>query len=194
MDRNRHRLSIEERAARREAISRAGRDRWAALVRSLQAGRELPVGRPAGRGVRFSIHPVFWTMAKVVALVLAVYAIAIGAETWIRDRAVDTWAGPDVAVTSGLTLAGCPDASAIRDPVFPSWLKVGDAVYLLTDRRRPFVGIGSTAGFSDSGYRSGPLHLLWIDDTAAGRARDDLFVWQEAAIAGVTYVRAPACR
>jgi len=194
MDEDRRRLSIEERAARRDAINHAGRDRWAALVRSLQAGRELPVGRPAGRRVRISIDPVFWTVLKLVAVGLAVYAIAIGAQTWIRERAVDTWAGPDAAVTSGLTLAGCPDASGIRDPTFPSWLKVGDAVYLLTDRRRPFLEIEGARGFSDSGYHNGALRLLWIDDTPAGRARDDVFVWQEKAIAGLTYAREPACR
>lgn len=194
MDGHRQRLSIEERAARRDAITRSGRDRWAALVRSLQAGRELPVGRPARRRLRPSIDPVFWTILKIVAVGLAVYAIAFGAQTWIREGSVDTWTGPDGAVTSGLNLAGCPEASQIRDPSFPSWIKVSDRIYLLTDRRRPFIGIGETEGFSDSGYRSGAFRLLWIDDTPAGRARDDIFVWQEPAIAGVTYAREPACR
>lgn len=110
MDDDRRRLSIEERAARREAITHAGRDRYAALVRSLHAGRELPVGRPAGRRVRISINPVFWTILKIVVVGLALYAIALGADAWIRERAVDTWTGPDAAVTSGLNLAGCPDA------------------------------------------------------------------------------------
>jgi len=190
----RHRLTIEERAARRESLLHAGRDRYAALVRSLQAGRELPIGRPGGRRLRISVHPAFWTMLKIVAVAVAVYAIAVGAETLIRERRVDTWTGPDAAVTSGRTLAGCPDASRIRDDVFPSWLKIGETVYLLTDRRRPFSTVGGTRGFSDSGYRLGALRLLWIDDTEAGRAHQDAFVWQEGAIAGITYAIEPACR
>ena len=194
MSENRHRLSIEERAARREEITRAGRDRWAALVRSLQAGRELPVGRPARRRLRLSINPVFWTVLKLVVLGLAIYAIALGVQTWIREGSVDTWSGPDAAVTSGLNLAGCTDASKLRDPSFPSWIRTADGVYLLTDRKRPFMGIGETRGFSDSGYRNGAFRLLWIDDTPAGRARDDVFVWQEPAIAGIVYAREPTCR
>lgn len=190
----RQRLSIEERAARREALTSSGRDRWAALVRSLQAGRELPVGRPAGRRLRVSIDPSFWKIVKIAAAGVAIYAIALGVQTLVRERSVDTWTGPDAAVTSGLNLAGCPDASAIRDPAFPSWLKIGSAVYLLTDRKRPFIGIGETRGFTDSGYHNGAFRLLWIDDTPAGRARDDVFVWQEPAIAGLTYAREPACR
>jgi hypothetical protein len=194
MSDSRNRLSIEERAARREEVNRAGRDRWAALVRSLQAGRELPVGRKARRQFHFSINPVFWTIIKLAAVGVAVYAIALGVQTWVREGSVDTWSGPDAAVTSGLNLAGCPEASQIRDSVFPSWIRTSEGVYLFTERRRPFVGIGRTQGFSDSGYRSGALRLLWIDDTPAGRARDDVFVWQEPAIAGLTYAREPACR
>jgi hypothetical protein len=132
-------------------------------------------------------------IVKIAAVGVALYAIALGAQTWIREGAVDTWTGPDTAVTSGLNLAGCPAASTIRDPYFPSWLKIAGDVFLLTDRKRPFLGIGETQGFRDSGYRSGALRLLWIDDTAAGRARDDVFVWQEPAIAGVTYARQPGC-
>lgn len=194
MDETHQRLSIEERAARRDEITRPGRDRWAALVRSLQAGRELPVGRPARRRLRVSIDSSFWTILKIAALGVAVYAIALGVQTWVRERSVDTWSGPDAAVTSGLNLAGCPAASQIRDPAFPSWLKVNDTVYLFTGRKRPFLGVGRTNGFSDSGYRNGALRLLWIDDTPAGRARDAVFVWQEPAIAGVTYARDPTCR
>jgi hypothetical protein len=190
----RQRLSIEERAARRDEINRSGRDRWAALVRSLQAGRELPVGKPARRRLRLSINPVFWTVLKIAAVGVAVYAIALGTQTWLREQSVDTWTGPSSAVTSGLNLAGCPEAAQIRDPILPSWIKVDGSVYLLTDRRRPFLAIGRTRGFTDSGYSSGGLHLLWIDDTPAGRARDDLLVWQERAIAGVTYAREPGCR
>ena len=191
----RQRLSIEERAARRDEITRGGRDRWAALVRSLQAGRELPIGRPARRRLRLSIDSSFWTILKIAAVGVAVYAIALGVQTWIREGSVDTWTGPDAnTVTSGLNLAGCPQASRVRDPAFPSWLKVGGSVYLLTERRRPFIGLGETAGFSDSGYRNGAFRLLWIEDTPAGRASDDVFVWQEPAIAGVVYARDPTCR
>jgi hypothetical protein len=50
------RASVEERAQRRERLQ-AGRDRYAALLRSLQAGREVQLVRPGAR-IRVEWHPI----------------------------------------------------------------------------------------------------------------------------------------
>lgn len=188
------RISIEERARRRAALAGAGRDRYAALLRSLRAGREISLGRRSGARFRLAWHPAARTALLVVAVVVAVYVGALALEGWIRNTQVVTWNGPDTTVESGWVLPGCSAVPTARDPVFPSWLRWNGSVYVPADRKRPFMAIGTTNGFTDSGYSDGALHLLFIDDTAAGRARDDLFVWQQGAIEGIVFARAPGCR
>jgi hypothetical protein len=60
---NRARPSIAERAARRDEMQSPGRDRYASLLRSLQAGHELPIHRHGGR-LAIDWNPVLWTLPR----------------------------------------------------------------------------------------------------------------------------------
>jgi len=55
------------------------------------------------------------------------------------------------------------------------------------------MGIDQTPGFSESGYRTGDLHLYLIENTPDGKARDNVLLWFEGGIAGVEYARTPDC-
>lgn len=189
--RNRPRASVEERAERRERL-RAGRDRYAALLRSLQAGREVQLARP-GASLRLEWHPIARKLiAGTIVLVLLWYG-ARAASDWIRRGQVTTWTGPDATVQSGQVLAGCPAVDSIDNPVYPSWVRWNGRVYAYSGWKRPFLGIDQTQGFSDPGYRSGDLHLYLIDNTPDGQSRDTILLWIDGGIAGVEYARAPDC-
>jgi hypothetical protein len=105
------RPSIAARAERRERlIADPRRDRYAALVRALQAGRELPV--EGGRRAGFVGHPmsgvvVRVAVAAVAALALA-YALALGVHPLWRDAAT----GRAVDRESGYALGATPTPSA----------------------------------------------------------------------------------
>jgi hypothetical protein len=188
---DRPRASIEERAERRERLQ-AGRDRYAALLRSLQAGREVPLAQPGAR-FRAEWHPV---LRMLIVGTIAVVVLWFGARAgldWIRHGQLTTWTGPDATVQSGQVLAGCPIVGTIDNPVFPSWVRWNGRVYMYSGWKRPFMGIAQTPGFSESGYRTGDLHLYLIDNTPDGKSRDTILLWFEGGIAGVEYTRTPDC-
>lgn len=185
------RASIEERAQRRERLQ-AGRDRYAALLRSLQAGREVQLVRPGAR-IRVEWHPILRTLILVTIAVLVLWFGAWAGLDWIRRGQLTTWTGPDATVQSGQVLQGCPIVDAIDNPVFPSWVRWNGSIYRYSGWKRPFMGIDQTAGFSESGYRTGDLHLYLIENTPDGKARDNVLLWFEGGIAGVEYARTPDC-
>ena len=76
----------------------SGRDRFASLTRTLQAGRELP-WRSAGR-VRYEWHPIGWRLLRLALMVVAVWAVARVGLGFVRDNAIDTWSGPDSTRTA----------------------------------------------------------------------------------------------
>ncbi len=187
----RARPSIAERAARREEMQSTGRDRYSSLLRSLQAGHEMPIRRRGGR-ISIDWHPVLGTLIKVAVVVVIAYAAISFGTQWWRENHVETWSGPDAAVTSGVRLAGCPAANDIRVDVYPSWLTYGGSVYVYTGDKRPFVG-PDTAGFEGTPYANGTMHLALINNTPDGKTRDTVLVWLEGGIAGVEFARAPDC-
>lgn len=191
-DRDRPRASIEERAERRERLQ-AGRDRYTALLRSLQAGREVQLARP-GASLRFEWHPVLRTLIVATLAVLVLWFGARAGLDWIRRGQLTTWSGPDAAVQSGQVLQGCPILDTIDNPVFPSWVRWNGSIYRYSGWKRPFAGIGRTPGFSESGYRTGDLHLYLIDNTPDGQSRDTVLLWFDGGVAGVEYARTPDCR
>jgi hypothetical protein len=187
----RDRPSIAERAARREQLHEGGRDRYSALLRSLRAGRELPIRRRGGR-IAIDWHPVLWTLIRVAIVALAAYLAIRFATEWWREHSVVTWSGPDATVQSGVRLADCPLIDRIRVDEFPSWVVFGGSVYRYTGYLRPYVG-PDTPGYMPSGHTSGAMHLVLIENTPAGRARETILVWLEGALAGVLYERTPDC-
>lgn len=185
------RPSIAERAARRDQLYAGGRDRYGALLRSLQAGHELPLYRRAGR-ISFDWHPVLWTLVKVAIVVAFGYvAVQVGAQWW-RESRVDTWAGPTATVQSGVRLADCPIVDVIRVEGFPSWVTFEGSVYRYTGLRRPYVG-PETPGYTTTGYTNGAMELVLIESTPAGRSRDAIMIWLDGALAGIEYARTPEC-
>jgi hypothetical protein len=191
LDQDRPRASIEERAQRRERLQ-AGRDRYAALLRSLQAGRDVQLARPGGR-FRVEWHPILRRLILVTIAVLVLWFGAWAGLDWIRRGQLTTWTGPDATVQSGQVLQGCPIVNTIDNPVFPSWVRWNGSIYRYSGWKRPFMGIDRTAGFSESGYRTGDLHLYLIDNTPDGKSRDTVLLWFEGGIAGVEYARTPDC-
>ena len=188
---DRGRPSIAERAARRDELVTAGRDRYTALLRSLQAGRELPLHR-AGRGIAVDWHPVLWTLVRVAAVVLLLYVTVRVGTQWWRENHVETWSGPDATVQSGVVLQGCPVVNAIRVDDFPSWVLFEGSIYRYTGSKRPYLG-PETSGFTQTPFTNGSLRLVLIDDTTDGKARDTILLWLVDAVAGVEYARTPEC-
>ena len=185
------RPSIAERAARRDAMQDHGRDRYATLLRSLQAGHELPVYRRGGR-LAVDWHPILWTLLKVAAVVIVAYvAVRVGTQ-WLREGRVDTWDGPDATVQSGVRLAGCPSVDRLRVEDFPSWVRFEGSIYRYTGDKRPYVG-PETPGFVQTPYTNGSMRLVLIENTPDGKARDTILIWLQGALAGIEYARVPEC-
>jgi hypothetical protein len=189
--RDRPRVSVEERAERRERLT-TGHDRYTALLRTLQAGREVRLARPASRfGIEW--HPI---MRKLILAAIVAVLLWFGARAgldWIRRGQVTTWSGPDATVQSGQVLPDCAVVNAIDNPVYPSWVRWNGGIYSYTGSKRPFTGIDVARSFIDTGYQTGDLHLYLIDDTPDGKSRDTVMLWFEGGIAGVEYARTPGC-
>ena len=189
------RMSIAERAARRERVV-GDRDRYSSLVRVLRAGREIPLQPRPRRRLAFlddlAWNPVATRLAIVVlVLVLAAVGAKLGGD-WVRERSVATWTGPTGTVTSGQRLDTCPDVNAIAQvETYPNWLRYGGRLYLRTDTVRP--GLIDGVSYVDSGYRLDHLFLVLLENTAAGRARQEIMVWSDGAMAGYAYHEATGC-
>ena len=82
-------------------MQHAGRDRYSSLLRTLQAGRELPL-QDRRRGLRIAWHPIAGTLLRAVLIGVVLYlGVTTGLRLW-RDSRVDAWTGPDATVTSAL--------------------------------------------------------------------------------------------
>jgi hypothetical protein len=161
-------------------------------MRALQAGQEIPVQRP-GRATPIEWNPIGLTLIKI-ALVFVAGWFALSVVTgWIRDDRVDTWTGPDQSVQSGEKLAACAEVETVRDEAFPSWVRYRGAIYRLTTSVSPFIGPGITAGYHDSGYALGALHLILIDNSPEGRSLDTIMVWIDQGGAGREMTRVADC-
>jgi hypothetical protein len=188
---NHGRPSIAERAARRDEMQARGRDRYATLLRSLQAGQELPLHRSGSR-LAVDWHPILWTLIRVAAVLLIAYVgVRVGTQ-WLREGRVDTWDGPDATVQSGVRLAGCPSVDRLRVEDFPSWVRFEGSIYRYTGDKRPYLG-PETPGFAQTPYTSGSMRLALIENTPDGKARDTILIWLQDALAGIEYARVPEC-
>ncbi len=185
------RPSIAERAARRDELYAGGRDRYSALLRSLQAGQELQLKGGRGR-VSIDWHPILWILVRVAIVAALVYmAFRFGTQLW-RENHVDTWAGPTATVQSGVRLADCPIVDAIRVDDFPSWVRYDGLIYRYTGWKRPFTG-EDAPGYAMTPYTNGAMRLVLLDAPVGGSADDLVLVWLKGALAGVEYAKTPEC-
>jgi hypothetical protein len=188
----RDRLSIAERAARRDYVLSRGRDRFTALLRILQAGREMPLVQRGGYEVDWRSWA--WRIGKVVLAVAAVGFAGLFALDLVRDQRVDTWAGPDGSVRSGRHLAGCVEADGLRDEVYPSWVRFSGSVFVLLHVLRPVAdpAVGGT-GLTESGYSLGQMRLLTEGPAASAPERGRIFLILPPAVAAEVYTVTPEC-
>jgi hypothetical protein len=189
----RDRPSIEERAARRQALQRSERDRYSNLVRALQAGREVPL-RDIRRD-RAQWHPVAWLLVRLAIVGVAVYLLASFAHGVWREQRVDTWAGPTADVTSGQRLAGCDAANVQSHSYLPTWVRYGGRVYVLTPRMRPLVGQGLPGQTRqiETGYSHERLRILIPTEVDDPAAPSRILVVQTGSPAAAVYPHAPEC-
>lgn len=171
-------------------MDRAGRDRYSSLLRTLQAGQELPWdGR---RAVRLTWHPIAAKLARAtIVVVLVGFIVAAALSVW-REVRVDTWSGPAPAVTSGQRLEGCAGVGAVSDGLFPNWIRFDDRVYLLTGSIRP-MGFAADPDFPPTGHRLGSMGLFRIANTPDGREGQVILVRLDTSAVGQVYRVEPAC-
>ena len=185
------RRTVSERAAQRDRMHRVGRDRYSSLLHTLYAGRELPLQQQGGRA-RLRWHPIAGTLIRLAVVAVLLYlAITTGLAMW-RDIRVDTWAGPDAAVTSGQRLADCPLVGRVHDDVFPNWIRFEGKVYVLTDSIRP-MGFEVDPDFPATGYSLGSMALFRIASTPDGQAGQTMAVRLATSAVGQVYRIAPDC-
>jgi hypothetical protein len=164
------RLSIEERAGRRDRMAADGTDRYTALVETLRAGESMPKGREVRDRVAW--NPIAKKLIFVaIGLAIVYFAVQAGAN-YLRNQRVDTWSGPDATVQSGEQLAGCPALNGLYHDVFPTWVRYNGRVYGLTEAKWAIVERYGQLSLTRSGYELNGVLLLLEDKTQAGQQRD----------------------
>lgn len=108
----------------------------------------------------------------------------------LRLGRVDTWAGPDASVQSGLRLAGCPEVSFQEDVYFPSWVRFDGKVFRWTDAGSPIGPNSVGTAYVASGYTLGDLQLFRVTNSLEGRAGRQVMVRQGTSPVGANYVLA----
>ena len=185
------RRSVSERAAQRERMQRTGRNRYANLLHTLQAGQEL-AWQPRSGGHRLTWHPIAGKLIRAAAVVGLLYGSVTAALGIWRDGRVDTWSGPDGLVTSGQRLANCPQVGLVRDDLFPCWIRFDGAVYALTASNRP-MGFKADPDFPWTGYRLDQMALYRTLNTPDGVAGRIVLVKLDPSPVGRVYRQAPDC-
>ncbi len=170
----RGRLSIEERAARRDHMEHASGDRYQILLRSLRAGREM---RPLSLGTdKIEWHPIARKLLIAILIGLTLYVAAAGGYRFWRLGHVDAWSGPDAAVTSGQRLESCAVVALHEyDSVYPVWVRYGGKVYVATGLGRP-LPTTLTGRYDITAYTLGKLQLWRILDTPDGRTGTEIIL------------------
>ena len=172
-------------------MQNAGRDRYSSLVRTLQAGQELP-WQPIRRGRRLVWHPVAGTLLRAILIGILLYLAVTAALGLWREGRVDAWSGPDASVTSGQRLADCPLVGSVRDDVFPSWIRFDGKVYRLTDTIRP-MGFAADPDFPATGYSLGSMALFRALNTPEGQSGTIVLVKLETSAVGRVFRATPDC-
>ena len=186
------RLTIAERAAKRDRMAHSGRDRYGSLLRTLQAGRELPIGSP--QRVHDEWNPIFGRLiVAVIVIVVAWFALRAGVTIW-RDNTTDTWAGPDATVQSGQRLEACLPVNILHDDAFPTWIRYQGAVFAMANARRPVAAVTAENGYQETGYTNDSRLLLRMLDPVTGSPRQDqVLIYDPRADTGELYRFLPDC-
>jgi hypothetical protein len=166
-------------------MKQAGRDRYSSLLRTLQAGQELPwQGRRRGR--RLVWHPIAGKLLRALVIGVLLYLAVTAALGIWRDGRIDQWSGPDASVTSGQRLADCPLVGSVRDDLFPNWIRYDGIVYRLTDTIRP-MGFEPDADFPPTGYALGTMTLYRAVNTPEGQSGNIVLVKLDTSAVGRVY-------
>jgi hypothetical protein len=185
------RPSIAERAEKRERLTGGGRDRYASLLRALQAGRELPIGRR--EGVHYVWHPIAWRLVRIALLLVAAWLVARVGFGILRENSVYTWSGPDASVRSGQRLEGCAPVNVLDDDVYPTWVRFEGAIYKMTGLKRPVPAPTLENGYRQTGYSLGSVLLLTVEREPTGTAGRHVVLLDPVADVGELYVIEPDC-
>ncbi len=187
----RNRVSIAERAARRDRAEHTGRDRHESLLRQLRAGREMPVTRP--RGSRLQWHPVARWLIAAAVLGVASYFVMTVASALIRENRVDTWAGPSQAVTSGQKLDTCVQVPRRNDALFPTWIRYEGGLFIEADGVLPMGDTNIGDYYLDSGYSNDGLRIYDVAVEGLGAPGTRILVRAGDAPGGELYRRLEGC-
>jgi hypothetical protein len=171
-------------------MQQGGRDRYSSLLRTLQAGQELP-WQQQRRGRRIAWHPIAGTLLRVALVgVLLYFGVTAALGLW-RDSRVEVWSGPDASVTSGQRMEGCALIS-VRDAIFPSWIRLDGTIYRLTETIRP-MGFEPDADFPPTGYTLGTMTLYRIANTPEGQSGNIVAVKLDSSAVGRIFRATPDC-
>lgn len=157
-------------------------------MRHLQAGREIPVAAPTRRRLGLEIDASAGRLIALAAVVVLAWFLAVFVTDWLRTNRVDTWAGPDATVQSGLRLDGCPAVSFQEDVYFPSWVRFEGKVFRWTDSGSPIGPNSVGSAYVASGYALGDLQLYRVANSVEGRAGRQIMLRQGASPVGANYV------
>lgn len=166
----------------------SGRDRYDALLRHLQAGREIPVQPRTRAPLGLDIHPSAGKIVLAAIAIIVVWFAAIAVTDWLRYDRVDTWDGPDATVQSGLRLAGCPDIVFREDVYFPAWVRFEGKVFRWTDRVAPIGPNSVGKSFEATGYTLGDLELFRVTNSTEGLAGRQIMIRQGTSPVGALFV------
>ena len=186
----RERLTVEERASRRDRFGHPSGDRYAALLDVLRAGRA--VDDRERRGVRLEWHPIARRLLVLALIAVLLYVVVSSGVRFVRESQVDTWDGPGNTVTSGQQLKGCQAVEGY-DPTFPRWIRFGSKVFVSQGLFRP-VGYGVNPSFPETGYSLGNLRLEQILNTPEGNAGEEVLVRIVDVPAGQVYAHDASCQ
>jgi hypothetical protein len=186
----RKRLTVEERASRRDMLARVQGDRYASLLHALRAGQEIDIRRRRRPPLRW--HPIAGTLIRFGIVAVFLYIAVAAGVRFVRERQVDTWIGPPGVVTSGQVLEGCPQVTGY-DGIFPRWLRFEGRVYRATGFIRP-VGFEENPRYPETGYTLGELHLQRIAGTPSGLAGETVLLRLASVPTGELYEVIPDCR
>jgi len=172
-----------------------GRDRYDALLRHLQAGRELPI-QPRQRSFRPSVdvHRVGPRILGIAMVALVVWVGAVAVTDRLKSERVDTWSGPDATVHSGLRLEGCDIPGFDEDSVFPGWIRFDGRVYRWADLSAPISDGSIPTSYTPTGYELGALKMFRVNATAAGSDQERILVRNGESNAGAVYLLTPECQ
>ena len=167
------------------------RDRYDALLRQLQAGREIRTPPATAARIRHPGHPSrgvedrYWLAVVVVVVWFASIRVfdALAGRSGGHVGRVRTRASP-----SGLRLAGCPDFAFPEDPYFPAWIKFAGFTYQWAGRALPIVDDVIGTSYERTGYTNGALELFRIISNPDGRAGKEILLREGQSAGGAVYV------